>query len=178
MKIRFICALMALVLIAAPARAEMPRPIAEAALVRLHIVAHSDALADQEHKLQVRDAVRRTARLIVRDARSPDAAYQALSAHIDTLTRAARRIDGSARVSLSPDARFPKRIYGNMIVPAGRYRALRVTLGLGQGRNWWCVIYPDLCATNDELSKALRAGSGLQFYSTIAHWIGRGGDAQ
>ncbi|MBO5496863.1 MAG: stage II sporulation protein R, partial [Oscillospiraceae bacterium] len=43
------------------------------------------------------------------------------------------------------DERIPTRHYGGFSLPAGRYRALRVTLGEGEGRNWWCIVFPPVC---------------------------------
>ncbi|MFR6425866.1 MAG: stage II sporulation protein R [Oscillospiraceae bacterium] len=41
---------------------------------------------------------------------------------------------------------YPTRDYGAFALPAGVYTSLRVTLGAGAGHNWWCVIFPPLCA--------------------------------
>ena len=43
------------------------------------------------------------------------------------------------------DVEFDKRVYGDITMPAGTYRALRVKIGSAQGHNWWCVMYPPLC---------------------------------
>ena len=40
---------------------------------------------------------------------------------------------------------FTTREYDKLILPAGKYRAIRITLGSGAGHNWWCVIFPQLC---------------------------------
>jgi stage II sporulation protein R len=61
---------------------------------------------------------------------------------------------------------FPTKQYENIQLPAGNYNALRVTLGKGQGDNWWCVLFPPLCfidsadgkiseKSDSELKKAL-----------------------
>jgi stage II sporulation protein R len=42
---------------------------------------------------------------------------------------------------------FPEKTYQNMTYPEGDYQALRVTLGKGDGHNWWCVMFPPLCLT-------------------------------
>ena len=31
------------------------------------------------------------------------------------------------------------------VEPAGIYEALRITIGAGEGHNWWCVVFPALC---------------------------------
>lgn len=42
----------------------------------------------------------------------------------------------------------------------GVYQSLRVTIGKGEGHNWWCVIFPSLCvpATADGFADAAAAG--------------------
>ena len=40
---------------------------------------------------------------------------------------------------------FPMKTYGDCTFPAGTYEALRVCIGKAKGRNWWCVLYPNLC---------------------------------
>ena len=61
---------------------------------------------------------------------------------------------------------FPDRVYGDEVVPAGEYRALRVVLGDGKGRNWWCVIYPSLC-----LPEQADMDAPIEFYSRIFEWF-------
>ena len=66
---------------------------------------------------------------------------------------------------------FPDRIYGRVRVPAGEYRALRVTIGAGEGRNWWCVLYPSLCLLNeaDAASGETDASGALAW---LRAWLG------
>ena len=40
---------------------------------------------------------------------------------------------------------FDTRQYGNITVPAGRYDAVRIIIGEGIGKNWWCVLFPPMC---------------------------------
>ena len=56
---------------------------------------------------------------------------------------------GSARVELGRET-YPTREYETFSLPAGVYTSLRVTLGTGSGRNWWCVVYPPLCTSGVE----------------------------
>lgn len=175
MRARFFCALVALALfLQTPARADVRQHFSERSMVRLQVIAASDSDEDQALKLRVRDAVRAVAVPIAAEAGSPEEAFQLLEDHVAELTRAAHTVDPSARVELS-EAQFPMRIYGGTVVPSGKYRALRIVLGPGAGRNWWCVVYPDLCATSEPMASALRAGEPVQFYSSILRWL-FGGD--
>lgn len=130
-------------------------------LIRLHVVANSDAPEDQAVKLLVRDAVLQEAAIVLKDAADPEAAL--LSA-LPALTRAANETlfsQGSpdtASVSLRREL-FPTREYDTFRLPAGVYKSLRVTIGKGEGHNWWCVVFPALClpASSEELTQACLA---------------------
>ena len=65
---------------------------------------------------------------------------------------------------------FPDRIYGELFVPAGDYRALRVTLGEGEGHNWWCVLYPSLCVL-DETAYYAGEVPPIEFYSSVGRFL-------
>ena len=124
--------------------------------IRLHVVASDDSAAEQALKLEVRDAVLDCARGLLGDCASADEAWRALNANRDALERVVRdRMD--ALGSAEPAAcrlglfAFPDRVYGDRLVPAGTYRALRVVIGEGRGHNWWCVLYPSLCYPEETL---------------------------
>ena len=59
-------------------------------------------------------------------------------------TLAERGCAAPVSVSLSEED-YPTRDYGDFSLPAGRYLSLRVVIGEGKGKNWWCVLFPPLC---------------------------------
>lgn len=131
-------------------------------LLRLHVVANSDSGQDQAIKLCVRDAVLRAAKQLTGSAPDP---VQAVAQGLEQIEAAANDAlrqqgrDETAAVSLRREL-FPTRTYETFSLPAGVYPSLRVTIGQGQGHNWWCVIFPALCvaATSEELAQAAAAG--------------------
>lgn len=131
-------------------------------IIRLHVVANSDSSADQAIKLHVRDAVLAAARHALQGAGDPQQAIaQALPA-LEAAANAALAAQGSrdtASVSFRREL-FPTRDYDTFSLPSGIYRSLRVTIGAGDGHNWWCVIFPSLCvpATADGFVQAAEAG--------------------
>lgn len=161
---RFLCAAIgaALVIHFSAAAAE---PVVSEELVRLHVVADSDSAEDQELKLLVRDAVLDCARGLLCECESADAAYAILTENLGALESAASAcaadngFDGTVCAQTGV-FEFPERDYGGVTVPAGEYRALRVTIGSGEGQNWWCVLYPTLCVS---------AEGG--YYSALAEWF-------
>lgn len=124
-------------------------------IIRLHVVANSDTNADQAVKLAVRDAVLREAGRVLDGAEDPKQAVAAQLPALEAAANAELQRQGSedlARVSFRREL-FPTREYDTFSLPAGVYDSLRVTIGQGEGHNWWCVIFPPLCAQAAGLSE-------------------------
>ena len=119
-------------------------------LLRLHVVGASDSEEDQAVKLQVRDAVLASLEEGLADMTDPKAAYDYVARMLPQVERAANRALAAAgfsetvEVSLTEEA-VPTREYDTFSLPAGVYKALRVVIGEGEGKNWWCVVFPQLC---------------------------------
>ena len=119
-------------------------------LIRLHVVANSDRVEDQELKLLVRDAIITSLRQALADVRDTEQAKEYLQENLPKLQELANKtLDaaGSAQQAVVTLCRegFPTRQYNTFSLPAGIYEALRVTIGDGVGKNWWCVVFPSLC---------------------------------
>ena len=122
-------------------------------LVRLHVIAASDSAADQAEKLAVRDAVLRCLTPKLRQAEDADDARRIVEGAKPLILRAAGTATKQpVRVDFGTE-HYPTRDYGSFALPAGEYDSLRITLGAGEGKNWWCVIFPPLC-TQEALSSA------------------------
>lgn len=169
---RMLCALLALMLLCSCASAQaMPE------LVRLHVVAADDSPQAQALKLVLRDECLRCARVCLSDAADADEAWRRLDDHLSDFERAciarARELGFEGEIRAETGVfEFPDRIYGSVRVPAGEYRALRVTIGAGEGHNWWCVLYPSLCA----LDEADAASADAPCYSRVWNWLRSGLD--
>ena len=130
-----------------------------AGVLRLHVIAHSDAPEDQQLKLAVRDALLKKGKSLAA-AETKQAAEESLADALPDYRETARQViaahgyDYDVKVSLSP-AFFPTRTYGDVTLPAGTYDALRVVIGDGKGQNWWCVMFPPLCLPAAQDSTAL-----------------------
>ena len=124
-------------------------------LVRLHVIAASDADEAKAVKLQVRDAVLAYLEPKLADVTDVDAAQEIIAANLDGVAQAARTVTPDAvTVTLGPE-RYPTREYETFSLPAGVYTSLRVTLGAGEGHNWWCVIFPPLCMESSLSDRAV-----------------------
>lgn len=119
-------------------------------VIRLHILANSDSQVDQAVKLQVRDNIlARTGDAFSKQS-SRAAAMRAAKEALPEIERIAAETLTENGFDLPVHAEvcnmyFNTRTYDDYTLPAGMYDAVRVTLGEGAGRNWWCVIYPPIC---------------------------------
>lgn len=128
------------------------RAIADVAdkLIRLHVVANSDSMEDQELKRKVRDEVIKQIAPKFEGLKDISEVREVIASNIALIESIAReviqqnnKLYGAKAVMGSFD--FPTKIYGNLTLPAGNYQALKVVLGKGEGQNWWCVMFPPLC---------------------------------
>lgn len=140
--------------------------------VRLQVVARDNSRAAQALKLALRDVCVRGAMVCAGDADNADDAYMRISASCgafeDACRRRAEEMGSTDAISAETGVfSFPDRVYGKIHLPAGEYRALRITIGEGAGHNWFCVLYPSLCVLNE----ADYAGDDPPCYSEVWEWL-------
>ena len=118
-------------------------------IIRLHVLANSDSPEDQDLKFTVRDAVFNYANEILQDSQSRQDAEIILEKHLHEFENIGESIAAPRGCHVKAElleSEFPTRIYQDFSLPAGRYLSLRVSIGEAAGQNWWCVIFPPLCA--------------------------------
>ena len=132
-------------------------------ILRLHVVANSDSEEDQAVKLRVRDAVLAALEEGIEKVTDPKEAVAYAKTMIPKLTKVANRVlaeagfDDTVQISVG-QGEFPLREYETFRLPSGVYQALKVVIGEGEGQNWWCVVFPELCngATSEEFVEAAK----------------------
>lgn len=119
--------------------------------IRLRILADSDSKEDQALKRLVRDEVNAEIDGWVEELTDIGEARNIIEDNIPILEKIVADVleeenaDPEFTVEYSEDVTFPAKIYGSYIYPAGEYEAVLITLGEGEGDNWWCVLFPPLC---------------------------------
>lgn len=119
-------------------------------VVRLHVLANSDSEEDQRLKLAVRDAVIEQARGLMEGCATQEQARLALIGAGEDLCQTAKRVieregyDYPVTICLGYED-YPTREYETCAFPAGKYLSLRILIGEGAGKNWWCCLFPSLC---------------------------------
>lgn len=117
-------------------------------ILRLHILANSDSEEDQQLKLKVRDAILEEYNFYKMS--SLEEAERYVANNLDAITQTAQQVIYNEGYDYQVNAEivnmfFDTRRYEDFTMPAGRYEALRITIGDANGHNWWCVLYPPLC---------------------------------
>ena len=119
--------------------------------IRLRILAESDHPDDQQLKHAVRDAVNQEITTWVEELTSVEQARETIQNRLDQVdaivAETVADYDPGLAYQVDYDANvlFPAKLYDYYVYPAGEYEAILITLGEGQGSNWWCVLFPPLC---------------------------------
>ena len=129
---------------------------------RLHILANSDSEEDQELKLHVRDKVLELSKLLYDGCESVSEAAQITQSNASLIKETAQKVlafygsDYEVQVSVTKEY-FNTRYYDDFKLPAGNYNSLKIIIGEGKGKNWWCVMFPSVCLSGctDDFSQSL-----------------------
>lgn len=120
-------------------------------VLRMHVIANSDSEADQALKLKVRDAILNAGKDIFNGSVSAQEAKAKIEPRTALLQQVAEDVIHGEGFSYPVTVQVTKeffhtRTYDNQVtLPAGTYHAVKVVIGTGEGRNWWCVMFPPLC---------------------------------
>ena len=121
-------------------------------LIRFHVIANSDSDEDQNLKLKVRDAIIDYLQPKLLESESIEESESIIKKEYAELEKISKNIilenyDIQVGIDYSE---FPTKQYSNVILPAGEYKALRIIIGEGKGKNWWCVMFPPLCFVDEQ----------------------------
>ena len=119
-------------------------------VLRLHVIANSDTSVDQNLKLRLRDYILQEGKDIFNGSVNVENAVEKIEPALPELEKSAKAFvnqagfDYDVKISLSNEY-FTTKTYETVTLPAGKYLALRVVIGSGEGHNWWCVMFPPMC---------------------------------
>lgn len=136
--------------------------------LRIHIRANSNSQIDQNIKYEVKDLVVSYLTPIIENAKSKDEAISIIESQKSAVNGLIDRFLSENGFSYEAKTevrkeKFPTRAYGELVLEEGVYDAVIIELGSGNGDNWWCVVFPPLCFTEDRVT----------YYSVIAEFFKR-----
>ena len=115
-------------------------------VLRFHIRANSDTVADQQKKLRIKQSLLEWLTPILAENTSKPETIQCIRKNLPDIRKEATRMAAPEPVTVTLQKEwFPEKTYGTCTFPEGIYDALRVDIGQAKGHNWWCVLYPSLC---------------------------------
>ncbi len=119
-------------------------------ILRLHIIANSDSKEDQDVKLKVRDKIIEAFSSKLKNSPNLENAKKDLEFNLKEIKDVAQEEVYKSGYNYKVNAElvnmyFNIRKYQKNTLPSGFYDALRITIGEGKGKNWWCVMFPPLC---------------------------------
>ena len=135
-------------------------------LIRIHVVANSDSPEDQSLKLQVKDAVLKSIRADLGNISDIGEAKSYLRKNLPKIKKIAGNAleavgcDDAVDVKLHRES-FERKTNGIISLPAGVYESLRITIGSGEGKNWWSVVFPEICGVVSEQEEPAKMVSGF-----------------
>lgn len=123
-------------------------------IFRLHVVANSDKEEDQELKLDVKKTVVDYLSRRLGSGADLEESREYVLENLPEIEQAAlKTIEEQGKdypiSAVVEKTYFPDKTYGDCTFPAGEYEALNIRIGKGEGKNWWCVLYPSLCFIDD-----------------------------
>mgnify|MGYP002707090315 FL=1 len=151
-------------------------------ILRFHVIANSDSKEDQALKLKVRDAVVEYMKDLLEGAEDLEETKGRVAERLADIEELAMRIVEKEQAGYPVHAEltecyFPRKSYGDCTFPAGRYEALRICIGKAEGKNWWCVLFPNLCFVDsihavvpEEQKKELKNVLTEEEYESLFDW--------
>lgn len=130
-------------------------------VLRFHVLADSNSARDQQIKMRVKEAVIAYLQEEIPEDETRRGTRAFVQEHLEEIEEVAEETirqeggDETAAAELVMDE-FPEKTYGDVTFPEGTYEALRIRIGRGEGRNWWCCLYPNLCFTDAVCGEVVR----------------------
>lgn len=119
-------------------------------VLRLHVIANSDSVEDQDLKYKVRDSIINYMNNLGESCSSKEETMNIMKSNLSTIKDIAEAtiLENGFNYNVEIEVGnffFPTKSYGDIKFPAGNYDALRIKIGNSSGKNWWCVMFPPLC---------------------------------
>ena len=123
--------------------------------IRIRIIPNSNSYFDQDIKLKVKDKLEITMYDLLKGAESSEEAKEIIQNNLELVDKDVKKIlsdenyDKGYTINFGKNY-FPEKEYKGVKYEEGYYESLLITLGKGEGDNWWCVLFPPLCLIEGE----------------------------
>lgn len=128
--------------------------------IRIRVIANSNSINDQFEKLKVTENIQKYIQDLLKDSKTKEETEKILKSNLinieSNVKNTLRQINSLTTYQINyGNNYFPKKEYKGITYESGYYESLVITLGMGEGNNWWCVLFPPLCLieTEEEISE-------------------------
>lgn len=116
--------------------------------IRFRILANSNSPRDQKIKEDIKEKLEKDLYTVLKNSKSVEESRKLLNDNMDvfdnTLKEETKTLEYSYKINYGLNY-FPEKEYKGITYDEGYYESLYVTLGSGEGDNFWCVLFPPLC---------------------------------
>lgn len=118
--------------------------------IRFRVIANSNTAYDQNIKIQIRNLIQNKILELTKDTKSIKEVRNILIEHKEELYNITKEkldtlgYDKNFKITYGNNY-FPEKKYKGLTYKSGNYESLVITLGDGNGDNFWCVLFPPLC---------------------------------
>lgn len=123
--------------------------------IRLRILANSNSVYDQYIKTKVKQNIEEELKNTITDYNTIENSRKTIKESIPTYEKIVKETldkeDYNKSFTIDYGYHyFPKKEYKKVVYNEGYYESLLITIGDGEGDNWWCVLFPPLCTLEVE----------------------------
>lgn len=135
--------------------------------IRLRVIANSNSDYDQNIKMKVKDELQKEMYNLLKDTKGIEEARNVINNNLSNIdasiykTLQTNNYDLTYKINFGYNY-FPAKEYKGITYEEGMYESLYVTIGKGEGDNWWCVLFPPLCLIEAEESDEVEYKSFVQ----------------
>lgn len=125
--------------------------------IRIRVVANSDSEYDQKIKQKVSNLLKSEMYYLLKDVNDVEKARQIINDNLNKIDNNIYSLLKKENYNLGytinyGENYFPEKNYKGITYSEGYYESILVTLGSGEGENWWCVLFPPFCLIEAEES--------------------------
>ena len=131
-------------------------------VLRMHVLANSNSINDQRLKIAVKNNILKSTQELFTDCDNLEKSIEIAQSNTELIKASAQEVikqyNKNYDVKVYVDNEFfDVREYKDFTLPSGNYNTVKIVIGEGKGKNWWCVMYPAVCisACSDDFDKAL-----------------------
>lgn len=140
--------------------------------IRLRVVSNSNSDYDLKMKFKVSNKIQDTMYNLLKDTKGIEEARSTIKNNLDTIDYDVKKVlqvenyPYNYKINFGYN-HFPEKEYKGVTYKEGEYESVLITLGKGEGENWWCVLFPPLCLVEADESDV----SDVEYKSFIGELI-------